>query len=49
MAMWNCMSLRSWAGIAGAKLQQGLDAGEGTAHFLPLCIVDGSQGMSQAS
>lgn len=37
------MSSRSWTGIIRAKLQQGLYAGEGTVHFLPLCIMDGSQ------
>lgn len=42
------MSLRSWAGFIRAKLQQGLYAGEGTVHFLPLCIMMAALEMSQA-
>lgn len=49
MATWSCMSLRSWAGIISVKVQQGLHAGEGTVHFLLLCILDGSPGEDPGS
>lgn len=46
MAVGNCLSLGSWAGIIRAKLQQDLHAGEWRVHCFVSCSA--AQGMSQA-